>query len=285
MSNEGPVLRPTQFEDDVIGQVTKSVNMSRGDVNLVKHLILLPGRPGDATLAVSVTIQGESNVFQQATRWNLDAPTGILGLGWSLRTDRISRVTNGSLAPASLSYTAEFDGTEQPLTEDDVPWLRASIDPAAVSAIKAGVVPGVLVASLADHGLALSPTAVAEAIPGGWRVIDAAFEHVFDVMITEAGGDVFDGGISFQVQDYQFWKIVYYPEFERWEITTDSGELRVFGGGVSTVGGLNASAGNSIAWAVKWGGNCFTGSTSPIPSRRPCPPCPARCGPLRRSGT
>ena len=254
MASEGPALRPTQFEDDAIGQVAKAVNMSRGDVNLVKQLVLLPGRPGDDTLAVSVTIQGQSNVFQQATRWNLDAPTGMLGLGWSLLSDQISCQSNGSLAPASLSYTAEIAGIEQPLIEDCVPWRRAFISPAVAGEIKAGVVPGSLVSSLAGQGLALSPAAVAVAAPGGWRVTDAAFEHVFDVVPTAAGADVLDGGRSFQLQDYQFWRIVYYPGFERWEITTDSGEVRVFGGGVSAAGDLKASAGNSVAWAVKWGG-------------------------------
>ena len=48
--------------------------------------------------------------------------------------------------------------------------------------------------------------------------------------------------------------------FERWEVTTDSGEIRSFGGGVSTTSNqFNQSAGNSIGWSVKWGGlsgNC-----------------------------
>lgn len=255
MSNNIPAIRPTQFEQDSIGRLTKSVNMSRGDINLLKTLVTLPGRPGDATLAVSVNIQCESNVFQQAVQWNLDAPTSILGLGWSMPGNRITLQTNKSLAPASLNYVAEIDGVQNTLIRDDVPWLRATLRSAAANAIVTGTIPPVVVSAFAAQGIALSSTSTAASGSIGWLITDPDFEHVFTVVATETGANVFDGGLSFQLQDYQFWRITYYQSFERWEITTEACEVRVFGGNVSqNANNFNQSSGNSIAWAVKWGG-------------------------------
>ncbi len=179
----------------------------------------------------------------------------MLGLGWSLPGNRITLVSSGSLTPASVSYTADIDGVPNALIEDGTAWLRATIDTATANAIIAGTVPAELVASMADQGVAMAPTAVASATADGWSITDAELEHVLTVVPSANGADVFDGGVSYQLQNYQFWRFTYYQPFERWEVTTDTGEVRVFGGGVSTTSGNVAqSAGNSIAWAVKWGG-------------------------------
>lgn len=257
MADDIPAIRPTQFEGDSIGRLAKSVNMARGDLNLVKDLVSLPGRPGDSTLAVTVGIQCESNVSLDAVRWNLDAPTGVLGLGWSMPRNRIYAESTGSLTAASRSYVMEVDGVAGQLVADTLRWVRATIDAATTSSISAGTVTPVLVQALARQGLRLSPKATVTTAPDGdgWLLADDDLERELRVVTTTSGADVVDGGSSFQLQSYQFWKIAYYPRFERWEVTTDVGEVRAYGGGLTTTtDGFRASSGNSIGWAVKWGG-------------------------------
>src|SRR6185369_9882510 len=101
---QAPAIRPTQFENSNATSLKNSVNLFRGDVNFQKTLATLPGKFDDNTLEVQVNILYESNVTQQVTTWNLDAPTGILGLGWSLSGESISANSSGALSQSSLQY-------------------------------------------------------------------------------------------------------------------------------------------------------------------------------------
>ena len=205
MPNDIPPLRPTQFEGDSIGRLSKSVNMSRGDVTLAKTLISLPGRPDDTTLAISVTLQYQSNVSQDAVLWNLDAPTSILGLGWTLPLSYIALVPSASLAPAGLSYVMSVDGVENALIEDDLPWGRGALDQTQFNDLAAGAVSASVIAAFATQSLELSTQAeVSSAASGGWLISDPATQRLFQVQATSNGGDIYDGGISYQLQDFQF---------------------------------------------------------------------------------
>ncbi len=84
-----------------IGNIPNSVNLFRGDVNLPLELISLPGR-GD--LDVRVAIMYQSNIQNLVDTWNLEAPTGILGLGWNMPYEMIAidNKTTGS------SYDDEY---------------------------------------------------------------------------------------------------------------------------------------------------------------------------------
>ncbi|MCP4625763.1 MAG: hypothetical protein GY850_19935, partial [bacterium] len=57
---------------------------NRGDVNLPLHLVSLAGPHG---LNVSLSAYYGSNLGRQVSTWNREAPTGIMGLGWSLPFD------------------------------------------------------------------------------------------------------------------------------------------------------------------------------------------------------
>lgn len=92
-----PAIRTFQFDKDSIGKLKNSVNMFRGDVNFPLALLTLPGSAG---LEVNLTAIYESNVQQQVKLWNLDAPTGIIGLGWALPYEQIVSQNSGSGAQA-----------------------------------------------------------------------------------------------------------------------------------------------------------------------------------------
>lgn len=83
-STQTPAVRTFQMDGSTQGNLASSVNLFRGDVNLAQTLFTLPGRSQSNALDVSLVVQYQSNVFRAATTWNADAPTGVLGLGWTL---------------------------------------------------------------------------------------------------------------------------------------------------------------------------------------------------------
>ncbi len=71
--------------------------------------------------------------------------------------------------------------------------------------------------------------------------------------LTQIGEDA-HGVRSYAADDYQFWSIRYFPDDERWEVVTEDGIVRTFGGGLGVDGrGHRTSTGDSVAWRVCWG--------------------------------
>ncbi|HXT90179.1 MAG TPA: hypothetical protein VN714_13075, partial [Trebonia sp.] len=81
-----PGIRLSQLSQSGIGDVADSLNLFRGDVNLPLPLISLRGRNG---LDVALTAFYASNVDSQVRPSNRVAPTGVLGVGWSLPRDQV----------------------------------------------------------------------------------------------------------------------------------------------------------------------------------------------------
>ncbi|MCW2933119.1 MAG: Rhs family protein [Actinomycetia bacterium] len=253
VTNESPAIGPGQFETANIGKLSRNVNLFRGDVNYPQKLVQLPGVPGDDTLAVGVALHYRSNVSDQVTQWNLDAPTGIAGLGWYLAWDRIEATDAGSTS-ATTQYAYWSAGVSNALIADSTPWLRVCLDADSTGTLADGTVPADVAAAFSAQGVPLGTDATVVSDAAGWTISDPTWERVFSVTATATGADVCDGGSRYQLQDYEFWQIAYYPTYEKWEITTDSGEVRTFGGGPgSTSENYATSAGNSVEWAIKWG--------------------------------
>jgi hypothetical protein len=74
------------LSDNEIGQIENSANLFTGEVNLPISLINIPGRGG---LTAGVGLIYNSNVEEIVNTWNVEAPTGILGLGWSIDIPKI----------------------------------------------------------------------------------------------------------------------------------------------------------------------------------------------------
>ncbi|HEY1351888.1 MAG TPA: hypothetical protein VGF67_19895, partial [Ktedonobacteraceae bacterium] len=81
-----PGLVSSQLDANSLGDVANSVNLFRGDVNFPFKLVELLGRNG---LNVVVSAFYGSNVHNEVETWNQDAPTGVLGVGWSIPFQRI----------------------------------------------------------------------------------------------------------------------------------------------------------------------------------------------------
>ncbi len=157
---------------DDLGSVANSVNLFTGEVALPMEVVSLPSRGGlDAGISFSYS---SAEVRQQATTWNLEAPTGVLGMGWKLDYPRIL-----------------VDHKETGAIEDDEYYL----------------------------------------VEGG----------VSNRLYRGEGSTNFR---EYHTANYRFWKIIYEPDDERWEITKEDGTLYVFGDENSTR--------NTIQWGVRW---------------------------------
>ena len=82
--------------------------MFRGEVNTPLSLVNLPGRNG---LSLEVTAFYSSSVGQAARTWNETAPTGLLGLGWSLSTDRVLVDDKSTGNPLDGDYYLQCGGS------------------------------------------------------------------------------------------------------------------------------------------------------------------------------
>ncbi len=108
-----PSIRGFQLDGSAIGNAAKSVNLYRGDVNLPLKLVDLKGPHG---LDLSLAGYYSSNVDQQWDTWNLEAPTGILGLGWSLPFSYIEFSGLGTASWLEGAFTLHIGGNAHPLT-------------------------------------------------------------------------------------------------------------------------------------------------------------------------
>ena len=76
-STSAPAVKTFATDPDNIGALANSVNLFSGNVALPLNLISLSG----VNVAISYSSAG---VDKSVGTWNLEAPTGILGLGWSM---------------------------------------------------------------------------------------------------------------------------------------------------------------------------------------------------------
>ncbi|NET24832.1 RHS repeat domain-containing protein [Okeania sp. SIO1I7] len=112
-----PAIQTFQMDGGGIGNIPNAVNLFRGDVNLPLELISLPGR-GD--LDVKVVIIYQSNIQNLVDTWNLEAPTGILGLGWSMPYEMIAIDNRNTGAIYDNRYYLVSGGSANRLYQDGV---------------------------------------------------------------------------------------------------------------------------------------------------------------------
>ena len=82
-----PPVRSFQFDSEALSDASNTINLFRGSVSLPLTLLSLAGPNG---LDVSVQLSYDSGAAPLAQRWNVEAPTGMLGLGWSMPFETIS---------------------------------------------------------------------------------------------------------------------------------------------------------------------------------------------------
>jgi len=85
--SSAPEIDPFNISPNQIGSIQNSVNLYNGSINLPLNLINIPS-PGGLSMNVSIAYSS-IGVAWQSEIWNLDAPTGILGMGWQMNIPKI----------------------------------------------------------------------------------------------------------------------------------------------------------------------------------------------------
>jgi YD repeat-containing protein len=98
---------------------TGTVNLLTGTVSFPVTLSTLPGQNG-LEFALSIHYSS-SGIHKIVDTWNIDAPTGLLGLGWSMPQDKIVRNTNGAGTTLDNTYYL-FSGDQA------IPLLKTGAD-------------------------------------------------------------------------------------------------------------------------------------------------------------
>ncbi|MGB0383717.1 MAG: hypothetical protein ACPGWR_02750 [Ardenticatenaceae bacterium] len=241
-----PEIRTFQFDKDSIGAIKNSINLFRGDVNFSLNLVSLPSTND---LNVEVNVLYTSNVQNDVNRWSLDAPTGILGMGWSMPYERIEVQHQNSASLENNKYVLTSSGNQMPLWCSAQDWSLFESGLEFADSLNEGMVSDELRNQFAEHGIALSSNCAVmpnESLDA-WQVEDHDNERVFDIRQGSNSLQVYDGGLGFETQSYQFWKIRYYPQYERWMIVKENGLISTYGGN------RQQNTGKQLQWGVRWG--------------------------------
>ena len=85
--SQAPTTDLFSLESDQVGLFQNSVNLFTGEVAFSLPLVNLPGRGGlNAGVSIAYSSAG---VGAQVESWNLEAPTGTLGLGWQIEVPKV----------------------------------------------------------------------------------------------------------------------------------------------------------------------------------------------------
>jgi hypothetical protein len=223
-------------------------------VNYTQNLFSMPGRVAGDGLQVDVSIQYQSNVHRTAFTWNRDQPTGVLGMGWQLPLSSITLDDGGSPTAGASVYAIQLAGVSSQLVREPANAALFDMDPSLAGGLADGQpLPGAVRDEFVRRGLPLSVGTVVEGDGAPWRLRDDAQEQEFGLILLDGVLRASDGGDAYQLVNYKFWKVIHYARYERWSVTNESGQRLSFGGGLgSTPQGYRTSAGNSIAWGVRW---------------------------------
>ena len=248
-----PEIRLFQFGDS-------NVNLFRGDVNTSMTLISLPSRNN---LDVGVVLSYRSNIHDQATLWNLEAPTSTLGLGWDLSYERIQLADPTISSLTDRKYFLVNSDSSSLLKASEESWFLFDMGIGFQTTLQDGMVTYALREEFALHSLSLSENCyISGGSKGPWTIKDDDNETIYIVTPSEDKLEVSAGGQGYELENYQFWKIRYYSDYERWVIVKEDGLI-------ASYGGLKTIDRKTIQWGVKWGN--WLGSSSLIEGQEQYP--------------
>lgn len=271
-----PAIRTFQFDASSVGDLRSSVNLFRGDVNYTQTLFSMPGRNADDGMSATVSLLYQSNVHRAVTAWNRDQPTSVIGVGWDMPVTCITLDGDGPPSAGRRAYSYTSGGARNPLVREPVNPFLFAMDGSLASELADGEpVPSTIRGRFASHGIAVGAAATMSRPPSGsdaWTVTDTDAQTQYLLVPADGVIEARDGGESYQLTNYKFWKFLYYPAFERWSVVNTSGQTMSFGGvAAPTDRGYATSFGNSIEWAVCWtssGAALWTGASTQADGQR-----------------
>ena len=251
-----PGIRLFQFDSDQTGAIKSSVNLYRGTVNLPIPLLELSGREG-LKVKIAAVYQGASP--ESVRTRNLEAPTGILGQGWSMPIDRIEIRGKKTGAHADDEYFLVGGALRSRLVPTTWDETLFELEGEHRAALEDRGVTDHLAATFDRHGHRLSSSAQIESAGADamWIVRDSIHERSYRVAAQDNRLLVTSAGRTYQAESYDFSRITYFAEYERWEIVQRDGTTSTYGGGLESADTdeekPKRASRDVVQWGVRWG--------------------------------
>ncbi|MDQ2046066.1 RHS repeat-associated core domain-containing protein [Pseudoalteromonas sp. 20-92] len=112
--SQTPEIRSFELDDKAIGNIKSGVNYFRGNIQLPIDFLTLTGYKG---LDIKVSAMYGSNIKNNLDTWNIEAPTGVLGLGWDMSFEFISVYKANSQNSGSDLFYLVSGGSANPLVK------------------------------------------------------------------------------------------------------------------------------------------------------------------------
>ncbi|MBF0414531.1 MAG: RHS repeat-associated core domain-containing protein [Magnetococcales bacterium] len=148
-------------------------------------------------------------------------------------------------------------GVQNRLYQTNRPWQRGVLNSSWAALLDQEMLSSELLQACLAQSLVVDVGATVTVVTSGstWSVSDPVNELLLTITLTDSELAVWDGGVGYELESFDFSQIRYYAPFERWEVTANTGLCAVFGGGVGVDDtGYNTSRGSSICWGVRWNG-------------------------------
>ena len=241
---DSPRLYTAQIGGDAIGS-GDVVNLFRGNLGFPLELLSLPGRNG---LECKMKLLYQSNVQYTIDKWNLDNPTDIVGMGWSLPYEQITLSPKGSASNVDNQYYLIMQGQTETLIPIPVSWSIGNISDPSFQKLLQGNVDTSVKKEFAKFNNKISNQIRLQKLKdGSFLLYDDIIKKSYKLCPQGYNSyQVSSTGQSFELENYQYWQITYYEEYQKWEIIKEDGT-------VYTYGNNDIQNTNPLQYGVQWG--------------------------------
>lgn len=241
-NSEIPKLQFFQFES------AGNINLFRGNLSFPLNIVSLPSL-NNLDLSINLLYQCES--YNSVDKWNLENQTDIVGFGWSLPYSKIiiDPKFNGSLY--DNTYYLVDNAQTQKLIPIPTSWSKGEIDIDSIN-LNVGKVSQSFINSLKAVNLKISEHSSIEKVSAEdvWILTDRINEISYMIKKKDNFLSIETGGQSFELENYKFWQITYYSEYEKWVVVKEDGSQHTFGGSGNAIRENQNS--NVIQWGIRW---------------------------------
>ena len=216
-----------QYDGFVAGDFNSSVNLFRGEAYFDYPLI--SGIPDKDGLGIFVSASYISHTDRASRRDNLSNPTGILGLGWQMSSSAIMRVNSTFIMPPEQEVFCISDPSGiSRLFHIKNDWQIAKLSDNMRDELKKSEVSQTLKVAFSLQGVAVAAGSQIISHEDIYSIVDIANELEF--RIDGNNLNVYYGGLMFENANYDFSRIFYFPQFEKWLIIQKDGARKIYGG-------------------------------------------------------
>lgn len=241
-----PRISPFQYGSNRDGMIKENVNLFRSAVSFQLPILSLPENNG---VGISISAMYQSDISRTITHNNLTKPTGILGLGWHMDYERITCEEQGEEISTLKNYVLTDGINHSVLKRTDRMWMRGILSNEVYVKLceSSNQTDGEFVirevsVEMGKQETLLDEEAKIQAVcPNQWYVRDDRNQFSLLLSYVEEILYVYDGGIAYENSNYDFSRISYYEEFEKWVIVNSEGIQKEYGA-------------NALQYGVSFGG-------------------------------